>query len=101
MLGIILARAGSKGLPDKCVRQLLARPVIDYTFDHALAARLLTHVVFTTDSQAAMAYEIDMDPAQRATFRERIAGRLDEMRRPDGTYDLTYVRLEAVARRPA
>ena len=52
------------------------------------------------DSQAAMAYEIDMDTEQRATFRARIAERLDEMRRPDGTYDLTYARLEASARRP-
>ena len=52
------------------------------------------------DSQAAMAYEIDMDAAQRAAFRERIAERLDEMRRSDSTYDLTYVRLEASARRP-
>ncbi|MCH7702210.1 MAG: hypothetical protein IID37_11025 [Planctomycetes bacterium] len=32
VLGVIMARAGSKGLPDKCVRPLLGRPVIDYTF---------------------------------------------------------------------
>ena len=39
VLAVILARAGSKGLPDKCVRPLLGRPVIEYTFDHADALR--------------------------------------------------------------
>lgn len=53
VLGVILARAGSKGLPDKCLRLLLGRPVIEYTFDHAAASRLLANVVFTTDSERA------------------------------------------------
>lgn len=53
VLGIILARAGSKGLPDKCVRPLLGRAVIEYTFDHASQSELLDEVVFTTDSPAA------------------------------------------------
>ena len=53
VLGVILARAGSKGLPDKCVRSLLGKPVIEYTFDHATASRLLTSVVLTTDSRPA------------------------------------------------
>ncbi|MFQ5590487.1 MAG: cytidylyltransferase domain-containing protein [Phycisphaerae bacterium] len=52
-LGIILSRAGSKGLPDKCMRELLGRPVIGYTFDHARASRLLTATVLTTDSNPA------------------------------------------------
>lgn len=52
-LGVILARAGSKGLRDKCVRPLLDRPLIEYTFDHALAARSLDAVVLTTDSKPA------------------------------------------------
>ncbi|MBU0616811.1 MAG: acylneuraminate cytidylyltransferase family protein [Planctomycetes bacterium] len=49
-LGIILARAGSTGLRDKCVRPLLGRPLIEYTFDHALASQWLTASVLTTDS---------------------------------------------------
>lgn len=53
VLGLVLARAGSKGLPDKCVRDLLGRPVLDYTFDHALGSRLLTSVALTTDSEPA------------------------------------------------
>lgn len=53
VLGVILARAGSKGLPDKCVRPLLGRRVIEYTFDHVESSRLLTASVFTTDSVPA------------------------------------------------
>ena len=30
VLGVILARAGSKGLPDKCFRRLVGLPVIQY-----------------------------------------------------------------------
>ncbi|MEE9211171.1 MAG: N-acetylneuraminate synthase family protein [Phycisphaeraceae bacterium] len=53
VLGVILVRAGSKGLPDKCVRDLLGKPVIQYTFEHVAASRLLTAAVLTTDSAAA------------------------------------------------
>lgn len=53
VLGVILARAGSKGLPDKCVRELLGRPMIAYTFDHVRASRRLTDAVLTTDSESA------------------------------------------------
>jgi N-acylneuraminate cytidylyltransferase len=49
-LGVILARGGSKGLPNKHLLSLLSRPVISYTFDHARVARRLTRVVVSTDS---------------------------------------------------
>lgn len=52
-LGIVLARAGSKGLPDKCVRLLRGRPVIEYTLDHALGSELLSAIVLSTDSPRA------------------------------------------------
>ncbi len=54
-LGVILSRAGSKGLPDKCVRPLLGRALIEYTFDHALQARGLDAIVLSTDSRPAAA----------------------------------------------
>src|SRR3990172_8466334 len=53
VLGVILARAGSKGLPGKCMRELLWRPMIAYTFEHARASKLLADVVFSTDSEPA------------------------------------------------
>jgi N-acylneuraminate cytidylyltransferase len=52
ILAVILARAGSAGLKDKHLRPLSGRPVIDYTFDHARAARRLTRVVVSTDCPA-------------------------------------------------
>jgi CMP-N-acetylneuraminic acid synthetase len=35
-VAVILARAGSKGLPDKCVLPLCGRPIIAYTIDHEI-----------------------------------------------------------------
>src|SRR5262249_17698144 len=68
-LGIILARAGSKGLPDKCVRDLLGKPVIAYTFEHVRASRLLNAIVFTTDSEPAkkIASQFEMEVIDRQT----------------------------------
>ncbi len=57
-LGIVIARAGSKGLPDKCVRDLCGRAVIEYTFDHARDSRRLTDIVFSTDSVPAKAFAV-------------------------------------------
>jgi N-acylneuraminate cytidylyltransferase len=63
-LGVILARAGSVGLPNKHLRLLLGRPVIEYTFDHAFDAVLLNRVVVSTDcpgvKRLAQRYRIDV-----------------------------------------
>jgi len=48
-LGVILARAGSVGLPSKHLLPLLGNAVIEYTFDHAERATLLSRVVVSTD----------------------------------------------------
>ncbi|MFO0837193.1 MAG: acylneuraminate cytidylyltransferase family protein [Phycisphaerae bacterium] len=77
-LGVILARAGSKGLPGKCVWPLNGRPMIEYTFDHALASSLLSAIVLTTDSTAAAALagargvEVIERPAVLATDTARV-----------------------------
>jgi N-acylneuraminate cytidylyltransferase len=49
VLGVILARSGSVGLPGKHLQQLLGRAVIEYTFDDAVSATSLTHLVVSTD----------------------------------------------------
>jgi N-acylneuraminate cytidylyltransferase len=49
VLGIILARAGSKGLPQKATRLLRGRPLISYTFDHARSSCRLTDFLVSTD----------------------------------------------------
>jgi ubiquinone/menaquinone biosynthesis C-methylase UbiE len=51
-------------------------------------------------SQAFQAYEVGIDPAHHAAFREGVIDRLDEVRRADGSFDQTYVRLDVLARVP-
>ena len=55
VLGVVMARAGSKGLADKHVQMLRGRRVIDYSLDHAEASKLLTKIVVSTDSPAVAA----------------------------------------------
>lgn len=61
-LGIILARGGSQGLPRKHLLPLLGKPVIAYTFEHARAARRLTHTVVSSDCPEIL------DLAEKAGF---------------------------------
>lgn len=56
VLGIILARGGSTGLPGKHLLPLLGKPVIQYTFNHARAARLLTRTIVTSDCPQILRY---------------------------------------------
>ncbi|MBN2210182.1 MAG: acylneuraminate cytidylyltransferase family protein [Sedimentisphaerales bacterium] len=48
-LAIIPARANSRGVPDKNIRPLLGKPVIAYSIEAALAARLITRVAVSSD----------------------------------------------------
>lgn len=49
VLGLVPARGGSRGVPRKNARLLGGKPLLQYTADAALAARLLTRVVLSTD----------------------------------------------------
>jgi len=50
-LGIILARAGSKGLPQKNAMHVAGKPMLAWTIEHAAASQTLDHVVLSTDGQ--------------------------------------------------
>jgi hypothetical protein len=52
-------------------------------------------------SQAVQAYEQQVAVADRPAFRAEVERRVDDLRRPDGTYDLTFVRLDLLAFAPA
>jgi CMP-N-acetylneuraminic acid synthetase len=94
-LGVILARAGSVGLKDKHLLPLLGRPVIEYTFDHALTSRRLTHLVVSTDCprirQLAERYRIETiaRPVELATsdasVQDVLIHAMDEMAERHGT----------------
>src|SRR5437763_693231 len=55
VLAIIPARAGSKGLPGKCVAPLAGRALIEHTILHAKTAQHVSAICVTTDSTDAAA----------------------------------------------
>src|SRR6185436_6736862 len=54
-VAVILARAGSRGLPDKCVLPLCGRPVLAYTISHAQQSKFVDSILLSTDSPKAAA----------------------------------------------
>ena len=48
-------------------------------------------------SQCYQGFEMDMPPEARSGFRAEVEAHLDELRRRDGSFDQTYVRLNALA----
>jgi len=54
IVGIIPARANSKGLPNKNILHLGGKPLIQHTFESAKESRLLDHILLTTDMPEAM-----------------------------------------------
>ena len=52
VLGLILARGGSKRLPGKNIRALHGKPMIAWTVELALACQAFSKVILSTDSQA-------------------------------------------------
>lgn len=51
-LALILARAGSKGLPNKNALPIAGKPMLAWTIEHALASRTIDRVALTTDGEA-------------------------------------------------
>jgi CMP-N,N'-diacetyllegionaminic acid synthase len=50
-LGVIPARGGSKGIPDKNLATLCGRPLIGYTIQAALASQLISRVIVSTEDE--------------------------------------------------
>ncbi|MAE63885.1 MAG: hypothetical protein CMJ18_06390 [Phycisphaeraceae bacterium] len=48
-VAVIIARAGSKGLSNKNIREVLGRPMVAWTVEHALGSRRVDQVVVTSD----------------------------------------------------
>lgn len=51
VLGLIVARGGSKGIPGKNLISLGGKPLIEYTISAALASAELNDVILSTDSE--------------------------------------------------
>ena len=53
ILGIIPARGGSKGIPQKNIRKILGKPMIQYSFDAAKKSQINKIIVSTDDKKIA------------------------------------------------
>ena len=53
VLGVITARAGSKGIPGKNTRRLGGKPLIAYTIESALASGAFDRLILSTDDEEA------------------------------------------------
>jgi len=51
ILGITLARGGSKGVKNKNIRKLCGKPLIEYTISEAQKSKLLSDYIVSTDSE--------------------------------------------------
>ena len=50
VVGVVIARGGSQGLPRKNIRPLRGKPLLAYTLEAAQAARRLDRVILSTDA---------------------------------------------------
>src|SRR5689334_12382633 len=53
VLGVITARAGSKGIPGKNTKILAGRPLIAYTIDAAADSGVFDRLILSTDDERA------------------------------------------------
>ena len=53
VVGVVTARAGSKGIPGKNTRRLAGTPLIRYIVDAAIASRAFDRVILSTDDPVA------------------------------------------------
>ena len=51
ILGLIPARGGSKGIPDKNIKELAGKPLIAYTIKESLKSRFIDRLIVSTDSE--------------------------------------------------
>lgn len=51
ILGLIPARGGSKGVPNKNIKSLGGKALIEYSIEAGLASQDITHLVVSTDSE--------------------------------------------------
>ena len=51
VLCTICARAGSKGLPNKNIKNLHGKPLIYYTVNHAIKSKIFDKILLSTDSE--------------------------------------------------
>ncbi len=61
ILGIIPARGGSKGLPNKNLLPLCGKPMIHYTFAEAKKSKFLNRIILSTNSKEIALFALQYD----------------------------------------
>ena len=51
ILGLIVARSGSKSVPNKNMKILAGKPLLEYTIDSAIASQCFQDLIFSSDSK--------------------------------------------------
>ncbi len=67
VLGVILARAGSKGLANKNALPIAGKPMLAWTIEHALASKRIDRLIVSTDGKelAEIAHKFGVDVVER------------------------------------
>lgn len=98
ILCTICARGGSKGVKNKNIRLLCGKPLIAHTIEQAIASRLFSHIVVSTDSdeiaKVAQAHGADVFFKRSPELSHEFAGKLevikDAYRRSEAYYDISF-----------
>ena len=51
VIGVILARGGSKGIPKKNIKTIVGKPLIAWTIEAAIESGVFTNIVVSTDCE--------------------------------------------------
>lgn len=97
LLGLVPARAGSKGVPGKNAKPLLGKPLLQWTVEAAVAAGVLDRVVISTEDEALAALAVEA--GAEAPFLRPVSLAGDETPMIDVVLD-TLTRLDALGYRP-
>jgi sialic acid synthase SpsE/CMP-N-acetylneuraminic acid synthetase len=99
-LCVVMARAGSKGLPGKNAVLLAGKPMVAWTVEHACASRRVDRVVLSTDGEAIAAVgrgcgvEVVRRPAElasdTATVDSAVRHAVEEVEKRHGAVVILY-----------
>lgn len=99
-LAIIPARSGSKGLPDKNIRELNGRPLLAYSIEAAVKSGMFNRVMVSTDSQKyaeiAMRFGADVPFLRSEENSSDSASSWDVVREVLDTYEKLGERFDTV-----
>lgn len=71
MIALILARGGSKRLPNKNILPIAGRPLIHYTLEAAIKAKAIDRVILSTDSKAIRDVALQVDGVEAPFLRPK------------------------------